>query len=86
VANFLSNELAEFHRFVSEKLAKGETDLSPEAAVDQWREMHANADEVPEDAAAVEESLADMAAGDRGMLLDEFDQRFRGTHGLPPRS
>jgi hypothetical protein len=40
-----------------------------------------------DDVAAVRESLADMAAGDNGVPLDEFDREFRAKHGLPlPRS
>ncbi len=85
MATSLSNELAQFHRFVADKLAKGEASLSPEAAVDQWREMHPASDDLAEDVAAVKEALADMAAGDVGISLDTFDQEFRAKHGLPPR-
>jgi hypothetical protein len=85
VATSLSNELAQFHRFVADKLAKGEASLSPEAAVDQWREMHPASDDLAEDVAAVKEALADMAAGDVGISLDTFDQEFRAKYGLPPR-
>jgi hypothetical protein len=83
MATSFSNELAEFHRFVAEKLAKGEADLSPEAAVDQWRDLHPDTAALAEDLAAVKEALADM---DRGMPFDEFDREFRAKHNLPPRS
>jgi hypothetical protein len=86
VATFVSNELEEFHRFVAEKLAKGEASLSPEAAVDQWRELHPTSEDLAEDVAAVKEALADMVAGDQGIPLAEFDQEFRAKHGLLTRS
>ena len=86
MATSFSNELAQFHRFVAEKLAKGEADLSPEAAVDQWRDLHPDTAALAEDLAAVKEALADMEAGDRGMPFDEFDREFRAKHNLPPRS
>ena len=85
MATSLSNELKEFHQFVSEKLAKGEGNLSPEAAVDQWRELHPCPESFDEDVAAVREAIADMASGDTGMPLDEFDREFRGRHDLPKR-
>src|ERR1700722_15758314 len=84
VTRFILNELAEFHRFVAEKLAKGEANLSPEAALDQWRESHPTSDDLSEEVAAIKEALADMEAGDQGMPLAEFDQGFRASHGLPP--
>ena len=86
MATSLSNELAEFHRFVAEKLAKGEAGLSPEAAVDQWRELHPDAEDLADGVAAVKEALASIAAGDRGVPFDEFDREFRTKHNLPPRS
>jgi hypothetical protein len=73
----LSDELQEFHRFVAEKLAKGERNLSPEAAVDQWRELHPTPESLDEDVAAVREALADMADGDTGIPFDEFAREFR---------
>jgi hypothetical protein len=85
VVTSLSNELEEFHRFVAEKLAKGEGALSPEAAVGQWRELHPCSEGRAEDLAAVREALADMAAGDTGVPIKEFDQEFRVRHNLPSR-
>jgi hypothetical protein len=85
VATSLSKELAEFHRFVAEKLAQGEADLSPEAVVDQWRELHPDTEALAEEVAAIKESLTEMAAGDRGTPFDEFDREFRAKHNLAPR-
>lgn len=85
MATSITNELAEFHRFVAEKLAKGEADLSPEAVVDQWRELHQDTEGSSKEVAAIKEALAEMAAGDCGKPFDEFDREFRAKHHLPPR-
>lgn len=92
MATSLSNDLLEFHRFVAEKLADGQGNLSPEEVVDQWRVLHpapegvAEPEKLAADVAAVREALADMAAGDMGIPFEDFDREFRGTHNLPPRS
>jgi hypothetical protein len=85
MATSLSDELKEFHRFVAEKLAKGEGNLSPEAAVDQWRELHPGLESFDDDVTAVREALTDMAAGDTGMPLEQFDREFRADHDLSKR-
>jgi hypothetical protein len=36
--------------------------------------------------AALRAALADIAAGDTGITLEEYDRQFRAKHGLPPRS
>jgi hypothetical protein len=79
-------ELRGFHEFVGHKLADGETTLSPEEVLDQWRAAHRSDAEMAEDVAAVREALDDMAAGDIGATLAEFDRDFRQRHGLAERS
>ena len=37
----------------------------------------------PDDRTAIEEALADVARGDRGISFDEFDRDFRNRHQLP---
>lgn len=82
----LSDELREFHRFLSEQLAQGDAVVSPEEALDQWRTIHPSEAAFADDLAAVQEALDDMAAGDIGAPLEEFDRQFRQRHGLPARS
>jgi len=72
----LLEELRAFHRFLSEKVRASAADLSPEEALDEWRQQHPPADAPDEDAAAVREALDDMAKGDRGMPFDQFDREF----------
>ena len=74
-------ELREFHRFLGEKLNNGGAHLSPEEALDEWREAHPGSES--EDVAAIQEALDDMANGDRGMLFEDFDRQFRERHNLP---
>ena len=79
----VSDELREFHRFLSEKLNDSQIDWSPEEAVDEWRRLHPDAQASAEELAAIQEALNDMARGDRGIPFEEFDRDFRRRHHLP---
>ena len=79
----VSDELRDFHRFLSEKLGDGDIDWSPEEAVDEWRRLHPDSQAFDEDVAAIQEALADMASGERGIPFEEFDRDFRQRHNLP---
>ena len=74
-------ELTEFHQFVSQKLASGGQALSPEEALDKWRAAHPPAEVIADDIAAVRETLDDLAAGDVGASVEEFDRAFSAGHG-----
>ncbi len=80
------NELREFHAFVGAQLSANRIPLSPEDAIDLWRDQHPNQEESAAVVAAVREALDDMAAGDTGMPLEEYDRQFRLRHGLPPNA
>ena len=79
----MADELREFHRFLSDKLSSNAIDLSPEEALDEWRRLYPQTETSDEDVAAIQEALDDMAKGDRGIPLDEFDRDFRKRHHLP---
>jgi hypothetical protein len=79
----LTEELRDFHRFLSEKLSEARIDWSPEEALDEWRLLHPDAQAPDEEVAAIQEALADMSHGDRGMPFEEFDRAFRKKHNLP---
>ncbi len=83
MATDTAGELYRFHAFLSEKLARGLTQISPEEALDLWRADHPVAEESARDVAAVKEALADMEAGDVGLPLDQFDREFRKRHSMP---
>jgi hypothetical protein len=77
------DELRKFHHFLSERLTGGETEMSPEEAVDEWRRLNPEVQAVEDEAAAIQQALEDMANGDQGMPFDEFDREFRKRHNLP---
>ena len=51
---------------------------------DEWR-LHPNSKASDEDVAAIQEALAEMSNGDRGIPFEEFDRDFRKRHNLPPK-
>lgn len=81
----LQFELAEFNRFVTDRLAD-RPPLSLEEAMDLWRDEQSLSEPSDDDVAAVREALEEMDRGVPGIPLDEFDRRFRERHGLPPRA
>ena len=72
----MSNELAAFHSFVGNQLQSGQEGLSPEDALEMWRDQHPDS-AAEDDTEAVREALADLAAGDRGVSIEEADREFR---------
>ncbi len=78
----ISVDLRSFHRFLGEKLAAGEIAISPEEALDEWRLSNRSDQDFLDDVAAVREALDDMASGDVGKEIAEFDLEFRRRHGL----
>lgn len=78
-------DLADFHRFLSEKVRNGQTSLSPEQALDEWRTHQPDPLAIEEDLAAIQEALDDARQGDVGVLMDEFDRDFRARHNLPSK-
>jgi hypothetical protein len=75
------NELADFHAFVGSQLQAGDCDLSPEEVLDIWRDTHpCSEDDATE---AIREALADMAGGDHGISIEEFEREFRKQFPKP---
>jgi hypothetical protein len=66
-----SSELREFHRFVGEKLKNGSAGMSPEEALNEWRDQHPEPGEFPDDTEAIQEALDDMLNGDKGRPAEE---------------
>jgi hypothetical protein len=83
MSSHTTEELREFHRFLTGKVDAQATDLSPEEALDEWRRINPPAAADDEDLAAVREALDDRANGDRGVPFNEFDREFRRRHNLP---
>ncbi|HEV8059182.1 MAG TPA: hypothetical protein VGP68_04895 [Gemmataceae bacterium] len=78
-----TEELREFHSFLTDKLRADRIELSPEEALDEWRRLHPPMQADEEELAAIREALDDLAQGDRGIPFDEFDKDFRRRHNLP---
>jgi hypothetical protein len=79
-------ELRDFHAFVGAQLTAISEPLSTEDLMDLWRDQHPRVEEASAVAAAVRAALDDMAAGDTGVPLDEYDRQFRARHGMSPRA
>ncbi len=73
-----SNELVSFHQFIGLALARGETTLSPEELLLQWRSERP----LEGDTLAVYEALQDVAAGDTGTALEDYEPRLLAQHGF----
>jgi hypothetical protein len=76
------NDLAEFHAFIGSQLQTGEADISPEEALEMWRDQCAAkaGDDATDD---LREALDDMAAGDAGLPFEEFNREFRRQNQIP---
>lgn len=81
MANQVGKELEQFHRFLAERLASGEDAISPEEALDQWRNLHPAPGLPEDDAAAVQEALDDLANGDEGVPAEEVLAALRAKFG-----
>lgn len=75
------SELARFQLFVADYVAGHNEDLSPEEALDLWRARNPLSDDATSTTSALRDALDDLAAGDRGVLLEEFDEQFQSRNG-----
>jgi hypothetical protein len=80
------NELAEFHRFLSEKITNGGCSLSPEEVLDEWRADHPSSEEFAASVVAVRQALADMDRGDLGRPADEVIAEIRRRIETTPKT
>jgi hypothetical protein len=77
----MSLELAQFQQFIANQVATGST-ISPEEALDLWRQENPLQSTFEEDVLALRAALADLDAGERGIPLAEFEKEFRRRYGL----
>lgn len=68
------SDLANFHRFVSQQLATGGSNRTPEEVLAMWRERE-------ETIVAVREGLEAIDAG-QTTPLEEFAEDFERRHGI----
>lgn len=74
-------DLRGFHAFLGDKLRNGGADITPEDALDEWRQSHPDSEE--DDVAAIQAALDDIANGEQGVPLSEFDREFRKEQNIP---
>jgi hypothetical protein len=70
------SELQQFALFIQAKLQAGEADISPEEALDQWREENPSDEEFEENVRAIQEALDQLDAGVRGISIEALEQEF----------
>jgi hypothetical protein len=76
-------ELRDFHRFLGEKLTEEAIELSPEEALDEWRQLHPDSQDFDAEVEAIRQALDDMTNGDKGTFFEAFGRDFRERHKLP---
>ena len=81
----VAEEVLEFHRFLSEEIAKQPEWKTPEQAVAFWRQQRPVPPELAESVAAIRESLDAMYAGDRGRPAAEVIADARKQLALASR-
>jgi len=81
-----THDLSEFHRYIGDKINRGQTSMSPEQVLDEWRDLQPDYVAAETDLAAIQEAIDDMANGDSGIPFEEFDGAFRLRHKLPSKS
>lgn len=85
----LSTDLQQFALFIQSKLNAGQTKLSPEEVLDEWRDEHPTDEEFEESVSAIQESLAEMDAGAKGKSAEQLRREFsafRQSQVLPATS
>ena len=80
------NELGEFHRFLGEKVLLTGFSLSPEQALEEWRNLHPIPFAADDEIAALQEAIDDIEKGDAGIPFEEFDKEFRARRNLSGKS
>ena len=75
-------QLDSFHRFASEKLGNGDSELTWQELLEWWRVENPTPEEQREAHAAIREGLADVEAG-RYRPAEEVMDELYGKHNLP---
>ena len=81
-----TNEVVEFHQFLSEQIQSGAKLKSLEKALVAWRRQRPVPPELAEDVAALREAIDAMDAGDRGRPAEEVIAEMRQKLALVARS
>jgi hypothetical protein len=79
-----ANDPRAFRDFLDAKLDGGADSLTLYEYLDLWEYENSPEQEKEETLRAIQQGLADVAAG-RTRPFEDFDREFRQKHGLPPR-
>ena len=70
-------DIANFAQFALQRIESGEGNLSIDELFDQWRIENPSDDEYAENVAAVQASIRDYKAGERGTVAGEHSAMLR---------
>ncbi|MDX1963655.1 MAG: hypothetical protein SFX18_10910 [Pirellulales bacterium] len=73
----VGQELVEFTAFLSDMIRQGQSHLSPEEALDEWRDSVKTFSVDPTDYELIDEALRDLAKGEQPVPFADFDRHFR---------
>ena len=80
--SIIQHELEDFSKFSKERLEKGETDRSLDELFDLWRSENPSDQLSAENIAAVNESIQDFKAGERGTVVGQHSNELRNEFGI----
>ena len=75
-------DIANFANFALQKIESGERDLTIDELFDQWRIENPSDEQYAENVAAIQPSIADFKAGERGTAAGEHSAQLRREFGV----
>jgi hypothetical protein len=78
-------DIASFTSFSLHKLEAGQVDVTIDELFDQWRIENPSDEQYAENVAAVQASIADYHAGERGTPAGEHSVQLRRQYGPAPQ-
>jgi hypothetical protein len=76
-----AQDIASFTSFALQKIESGQRDLSIDELFDQWRIENPSDEQYAENVAAIQASIRDFKAGERGTIAGEHSAQVRREFG-----
>ena len=73
-------DIASFTSFAMQRIGTGDSDLTIEQLFDQWRIENPSDEQYAENVAAIQASIADFKAGERGTIAGAHSAELRQTY------
>jgi hypothetical protein len=73
------HDIASFTNFALQKIESGQSDLTIDELFDQWRIKNPSDELYEENVAAIQASIKDFKAGERGTIAGEHSAQLRRT-------